>query len=46
MVYNISSEIRSISKNAKGFEIVGYNDKDRTAYNPMKSKGPVVKKYP
>jgi len=45
VVYNIPSEIRSIPKNAKGFGIVGYNDKDRTAYDPMKSKGPGVKKY-
>ena len=45
VVYNIPSEIKSIPKNAKGFGIVGYNDKDQTAYDPMKSKGPGVKKY-
>ena len=45
VVYNIPSKIKSIPKNAKGFGIVGYNDKDKTAYDPMKSKGPGVKKY-
>lgn len=45
VVYNIPSEIKSIPKNAKGFGIVGYNDKDQTGYDPMKSKGPGVKEY-
>jgi len=45
VVYNIPSKIKSIPKNAKGFGIVGYNDKDQRAYDPMKSKGPGVKKY-
>ena len=45
VVYNIPANIRSIPKNAKGFGIVGYNDKDQTAYDPMKSKGPGVKEY-
>lgn len=45
VVYNIPSKIKSIPKNAKDFGIVGYNDKDKTAYDPMKSKGPGVKEY-
>lgn len=45
VVYNIPSEIKSIPKNAKGFGVVGYNDKNQTAYDPMKSKGPGVKEY-
>lgn len=45
VVYNIPSEIKSIPKNAKGFGIVGYNDKNLSGYDPMKSKGPGVKEY-
>jgi len=45
VVYNIPSDIRSISKNAKGFGILGYNDKDQAGYDPMKSKGPGLKEY-
>ncbi|MDY0104598.1 MAG: YbhB/YbcL family Raf kinase inhibitor-like protein [Lentimicrobium sp.] len=45
VVYNIPSEIKSIPENAKGFGIVGYNDKDQAGYDPMKSKGPGVKEY-
>lgn len=45
VVYNIPSETNSITKNAKGFGMVGYNDKDQMAYDPMKSKGPGVKEY-
>lgn len=45
VVYNIPANIKSIPKNAKGFGIVGYNDKDQTKYDPMKSKGPGIKEY-
>jgi len=45
VVYNIPSEIKSIPKNAKGFGTDGYNDKNQTGYDPMKSKGPGVKEY-
>ena len=45
VVYNIPSEINNIPKNANGFGIVGYNDKDQMGYDPMKSKGPGVKEY-
>ena len=45
VVYNIPSNIKGFPKNAKGFGIVGYNDKDLAAYDPMKSKGPGVKEY-
>lgn len=45
VVYNIPADIKSIPKNAKGFGSVGYNDKDKNGYDPMKSKGPGVKEY-
>ena len=45
VVYNIPAHITSIPKNAKGFGSVGYNDKDKNGYDPMKSKGPGVKEY-
>jgi phosphatidylethanolamine-binding protein (PEBP) family uncharacterized protein len=45
VVYNIPSDIKSIPKNAKGFGSYGYNDKNQTVYDPMKSKGPGIKEY-
>lgn len=45
VVYNIPSDIKSIPRNATGFGIVGYNDKDQMGYDPMKSKGPGIKEY-
>jgi len=45
LVYNIPSEITRIDKNAKGLGIDGYNGKDQTGYDPMKSKGPGLKEY-
>ena len=45
VVYNIPSDIKSIPKNAKGFGSDGYNDKNQTRYDPMKSKGPGIKEY-
>lgn len=45
VVYNIPADITSIPKNAKGFGSDGYNDKNHTGYDPMKSKGPGIKDY-
>ena len=45
VVYNIPSNILSLPENVKEFGVVGYNDKDQTGYDPMKSKGPGVKEY-
>lgn len=45
VVYNIPADIKSIPRNAKDIGCVGYNDKDQTGYDPMKSKGPGVKEY-
>lgn len=45
VVYNIPVDITSIPKNAKGFGSDGYNDKNHTGYDPMKSKGPGIKEY-
>ena len=45
VVYNIPGDVSSLKKNSHGVGIVGYNDKNRTEYDPMKSKGPGVKEY-
>ncbi len=45
VLYNIPSTTTQIDKNAKGTGTVGSNDKRRTEYDPMCSKGPGVKKY-
>lgn len=45
VIYNIPADVRQLPENVKGLGIDGYNDKDHTGYDPMKSKGPGVKKY-
>ncbi len=45
VVYNIPSNIKSIPKNAMGIGNDGYNDKNQTGYDPIKSKGPGIKEY-
>ena len=45
VLYNIPATTTQIDKNAKGTGTVGSNDKRRTEYDPMCSKGPGVKKY-
>jgi len=45
LVYNIPADVRALPEDAKGFGSVGYNDKDKADYDPMKSKGPGVKEY-
>ena len=45
VVYNIPANVTSLEKNSKEVGKAGYNDKNRTDYDPMKSKGPGVKKY-
>lgn len=45
IVYNIPAETRTLSEGSEGVGITGYNDKDETRYDPMKSKGPGIKQY-
>ena len=45
MITNIPVAITSLEKNAKGVGKDGYNDKRRTGYDPMNSKGPGPKEY-
>ena len=45
VITNIPATVTSIPKNAKDVGKNGYNDKNRTGYDPMKSKGPGVKEY-
>ncbi|MEZ6142820.1 MAG: YHYH protein [Zavarzinella sp.] len=42
---NIPATITSLEKNSKGIGKDGINDKKRTGYIPMNSKGPGVKEY-
>ena len=45
VVYNIPASATKLAKNDKATGTVGLNDKNRREYDPMKSKGPGVKKY-
>jgi phosphatidylethanolamine-binding protein (PEBP) family uncharacterized protein len=45
VVYNIPATVTKLAKNDKSNGVVGLNDKNRRDYDPMKSKGPGVKKY-
>lgn len=45
IVYNIPAETRNLSEGSEGVGNTGYNDKDETRYDPMKSKGPGIKQY-
>ena len=45
MLYNIPADVTTIPKNSKTTGTQGLNDKKRTGYDPMCSKGPGVKKY-
>jgi phosphatidylethanolamine-binding protein (PEBP) family uncharacterized protein len=45
VVYNIPATVTRLAKNDKSTGVVGVNDKSRREYDPMKSKGPGVKKY-
>jgi len=45
VVYNIPADVRSLPEGVKGIGIDGYNDKNKTGYDPMRSKGPGVKEY-
>ncbi len=45
VIYNIPATITKLEKNSKGVGKAGYNGKDRTDYDPMKSKGPGTKEY-
>ncbi len=45
VLYNIPASINSLPKNSMTIGKDGFNDKNRTGYDPMKSKGPGVKQY-
>ncbi len=45
VITNIPAEVTSLEKNTKGVGKDGYNDKRRTGYDPMNSKGPGPKEY-
>lgn len=45
VVYNIPANVTKLAKNDKSTGTVGLNDKNRREYDPMKSKGPGVKRY-
>ncbi|WP_236622076.1 YHYH protein [Novipirellula maiorica] len=45
LLYNIPADVTSLPANAHGIGTAGYNDKGHTEYDPMRSKGPGVKKY-
>lgn len=45
VVYNIPADVRSLPEGANGIGTDGYNDKNKTGYDPMRSKGPGVKEY-
>ena len=45
VVYNIPANVTSLKQNSQGIGSVGANDRGRTDYDPMCSKGPGLKKY-
>jgi len=45
VVYDIPADVTSLPKNAQGIGIMGYNDRDRQEYMPMRSKGGGAKEY-
>ena len=45
VVYNIPATVTKLAKNDPSNGVVGLNDKNRREYDPMKSKGPGIKKY-
>jgi len=45
LIYNIPASVTKIEKNAKTIGILGLNDKRKSAFDPMCSKGPGVKTY-
>ena len=45
LVYNIPADTSSLKQDSKGVGVLGANDRGSTAYDPMCSKGPGLKKY-
>ena len=45
VIYNIPANVSKLEKGSKTVGVAGYNDKNRTDYDPMKSKGPGAKEY-
>ncbi len=45
VVFNIPADVTALEKGSKGVGKDGINDKKRTGYDPMNSKGPGAKEY-
>jgi phosphatidylethanolamine-binding protein (PEBP) family uncharacterized protein len=45
LVYDIPPTVTKLAKNQSSIGVIGLNDKNGREYDPMKSKGPGVKKY-
>lgn len=45
VISNIPADVTGLEKNSKGVGTAGLNDKKRTGYDPMNSKGPGAKEY-
>ena len=45
LIYDIPADVSSLPQNASGIGTIGYNEKGRSGYDPMRSKGPGVKRY-
>ncbi|MDA3837719.1 MAG: YbhB/YbcL family Raf kinase inhibitor-like protein [Candidatus Delongbacteria bacterium] len=45
VLYNIPPDTKNLLENVRYVGTLGYNDKDKASYDPMKSKGPGVKEY-
>jgi phosphatidylethanolamine-binding protein (PEBP) family uncharacterized protein len=45
VVYDVPADVTSLEKNSRNVGRLGLNDKRRTEYDPMCSKGPGVKDY-
>jgi len=45
VLYNIPAHVRDLPENVRGVGQVGYNDKQTSTYDPMRSQGGGVKEY-
>ena len=45
LIYDIPAEVTSLPKNVNDIGKMGFNDKGRQDYDPMRSRGPGVKRY-
>ena len=45
LIYDIPADVTKLPQNVSGVGKMGYNEKGRREYDPMRSKGPGVKRY-